>query len=333
MVVTGPTASGKSGLALALAEALDGVVINADSMQVYRELEILTARPGADALARAPHRLYGSFPGSEVCSAGRWRALALTEIEAAATAGKLPILAGGTGFYLRALEDGLAEIPEIPIEIRDRARALHAAEGGAAFRAALAARDPVMAGRLQAADGQRLIRAWEVLEATGRSLADWQAEAQAEPAPYRFLHLALIPPRDRLYAACDRRFEEMVDRGAVDEVRRLLALGLDPALPVMKAVGVAELGAYLAGEIDRAEAVARAQQATRRYAKRQLTWLRTQSPLGASGAVPRADPEPVAAEAEPRTNPAWIVINQQYSESLDPKIFTIIRQFVLTPQT
>ncbi len=333
MVVTGPTASGKSGLALALAEDFDGVVINADSMQVYRELEILTARPGLDALERAPHRLYGVLPGAEACSAGRWRALALAEIEAASKAGKLPILAGGTGLYLRALEDGLAEIPEIPIEIRDRARARHAAEGGAAFRAALAARDPVMAERLQSADGQRLIRAWEVLEATGRSLADWQAEAQAAPAPYRFLHLALIPPRDRLYAACDRRFEQMVDRGAVDEVRQLLALGLDPALPVMKAVGVAELGAYLAGEIDRAEAVARAQQATRRYAKRQLTWLRTQSPLGASGAVPRADPNTAAAEAGSRMNPAWMVIQQQFSESFDPKIFTIIRQFVLTPQT
>ena len=197
VVITGPTAGGKSGLALALAEAFDGVVINADSMQVYRELRILTARPGADALARAPHRLYGVLPGREPCSAGRWREMALDEIAAARTEGRLPLVVGGTGLYLRALAEGLAPVPNLPEAVREAARARHADLGGAAFHAELAARDPVMAARLEPGDSQRLIRAWEVLEATGRSLADWQAQAGAgcEPAPKRILRLGGLPPR------------------------------------------------------------------------------------------------------------------------------------------
>ncbi len=321
VVVTGPTAGGKSALALELAEALDGVVINADSMQVYRELRILTARPGAEALARAPHRLYGVLPGREPCSAGRWRDMALDEIAAARTEGRLPLVVGGTGLYLRALAEGLAPVPNLPEAVRETARARHADLGGAAFHAELAARDPVMAARLEPGDSQRLIRAWEVLEATGRSLADWQAPGGAEagprpdsapdgtPAPTRLLRLVCLPPRPALYAACDARLRAMIEIGALEEVRALRALGLDPRLPVMKALGVRELGHHLDGTLSLDDAIALTQQATRNYAKRQMTWLRTQTaPDG-----PRA-----------------VTLNEQYSKSLDSKIFTIIRRFLLT---
>lgn len=324
VVITGPTASGKSGLALALAEEFGGVIINADSMQVYRELSVLTARPGPDDLARAPHRLYGTLPGVEICSAGRWRGLALAEIRACHAEGRLPLVVGGTGLYLRALETGLARIPEVPADIRAAARRLHRELGGQAFHAALAARDPVIAGRLRPSDSQRVIRAWEVFEATGLSLAEWQADnggkgaggygaGGAAASPYRFLRIVCLPPREVLYAACNARVLDMMARGALDEVRALLAFGLDPALPVMKAVGVRDLAGHLAGEWALATAIARAQQATRRYAKRQMTWLRTQSPQ--EGAV---------------RDTGTILINAQYSESLAPGIFKNIRQFLLT---
>ena len=243
MVVAGPTASGKSALALTLAEAFDGIVINADSMQVYDALHILTSRPNAADEARAPHRLYGVLPAAEACSAARWRALALAEITAAHAAGRLPIVTGGTGLYIRALVEGLAPIPEIAEATRQRARALHASLGGPAFHDRLAALDPEMAARLAPGDSQRMIRALEVIEATGRSLAEWQ----------------------RLPAA-----------GGVAEVRALAALGLNPAAPVMKALGVRQLRRHLAGEKSLAQAIAAAQQATRNYAKRQATWFRHQ---------------------------------------------------------
>ena len=325
IIVAGPTASGKSALGLTLAVEFGGCVINADSMQVYRELEILTARPGADALAAAPHRLYGVLDGDRVCSAGRWRDLARQEIDAALAEGRLPIVVGGTGLYLRALEEGLVALPAIPPEVRLAARAQHAEFGGAAFHTALAARDPVMAARLHPNDSQRLIRAWEVLEATGRSLADWQAEgrgasgAEATKA-YRFLRLSLIPDRETLYAACDRRFEAMMAAGALEEARCLRDLGLDPGLPVMKALGVRPLLRHLAGEISLAEAVAAGQQETRRYAKRQLTWLRTQVAGGQES----------GEAAQGMKNASW-TFSQQYSERMDGKIFSIIRDSVLTP--
>ena len=320
VIVTGPTAGGKSGLALELAEAFDGVVINADSMQVYRELEILTARPGAEALARVPHRLYGALSGHERCSAGRWRALALAEIAAAHAAGRLPLVVGGTGLYLRALIEGLAEVPEVPAAVREAAEARHRELGGPGLHAELAARDPAMAARLEPGDSQRLIRAWEVLEATGRSLAAWQAEGASEGASGgefgmqsgagRFLRLVRLPPRAALYAACDARFVTMIERGALEEVRRLRERGLDPRLPVMRALGVRELGRHLDGAVSLEAAIARAQQATRNYAKRQMTWLRTQAPR-----------EPV------RT----VILDAQYSKSIDPEIFANIRRFLLTP--
>ena len=334
VLVTGPTASGKSGLALALAETVGGVVINADSMQVYRELAILTARPGPEALARAPHRLYGVLPGDAPCSAGRWRALALAEIEAALAERRLPVVAGGTGLYLRALQRGLADLPEIPEKIRTAVRARHAALGAAAFHAALAARDPVMGARLHPSDGQRAIRAWEVLEATGRSLADWQAERAVGDAPsYRFLQVVLAPPRAALYAACDGRFATMLERGALEEVRALLGLGLDPALPVMKALGVPELAAHLRDGLALDAAVSQAQQATRRYAKRQMTWLRTQGALAADAAAGTAGEAAAGGGNSPIycKNNSTLVIRSQYSESLYADIFNFIRKTLLTP--
>jgi len=311
VIVTGATASGKSGLALALAEAFGGVVINADSMQVYRELSILTARPTAPMLARAPHRLYGVLAGGERCSAGRWRALALAQIEACHAAGQLPVVVGGTGLYLRALQDGLNAVPEVPAALRAAARALHDDLGGARFHAALGARDPVMAARLRPSDTQRLIRAWEVLEATGRSLAAWQAAEAPDTPPLRFRTLVCLPPRADLYAACDARFLAMIAAGALDEVRALNALGLDPSLPIMKALGVAELSRHLAGAQSLEAAIARAQQATRNYAKRQMTWLRTQVSWDGARAP---------------------MLVEQYSESLHSDIFSDIRRFVLTGQ-
>lgn len=324
LVVAGPTASGKSALGLALAVEFGGCVINADSMQVYSELEILTARPDADALAAAPHRLYGVLSGREACSAGRWRDLARKEIEAALAADRLPILVGGTGLYLRALEEGLAELPPIPPSIRLSARQRQAALGNPAFHEALAARDPVMAARLHPNDSQRLVRAWEVLEATGRSLAGWQAEsretAAADAAPYRFLRVTLLPERAALYTTCDRRFEAMVAAGALEEVRRLRDLGLDPGLPVMKALGVRPLLQHLAGEAELEAAIAAGQQETRRYAKRQLTWLRTQ--VAGGGAT---------EEVVSRTKNASWSIAEQYSGHLDREIFPKIRDSLLTP--
>jgi tRNA dimethylallyltransferase len=308
IVIAGPTASGKSALALGLAERLGGVIINADSMQVYRDLTILTARPGPADEARAPHRLYGVLPGDTPCSAGRWLELALAEINAALAAGRRPIVVGGTGLYLKALTEGIADIPPVPEAVRAEARARHARLGGAVFHAELARCDPAMADRLAPGDTQRLIRAWEVRHATGRSLAEWQAAPPAGPPPgLTFAVFALRPPRSALYAACDGRFGRMVEAGALDEVRALEARRLDPALPVMKALGVPELRRHLRGELPLDAAIGLARQATRRYAKRQMTWLRHQIPP--TGEV--------------------VVINhafdQQYSESLTSDIFNIIR--------
>jgi tRNA dimethylallyltransferase len=305
LVIAGPTASGKSGLALALAEEFGGTVVNADSMQVYSGLRVLTARPTPADEARVPHRLYGVLDPADACSAARWRDLAAAELETAWQAGRLPVVVGGTGLYLRALMEGLSPIPEVPAEVRAEARALLAELGNAVFHARLAERDPVMAARLEPGNSQRLVRAWEVLRATGRSLAEWQAAPPEGAMAADWLAVTLMPPKDALYAACDGRFRRMVDEGAVDEVRSLLARRLDSALPVMKALGVAELAAHVQGGIGLDEAVARAAGATRNYAKRQLTWFRHQ--------MPAARPVP-----------------EQFSESLPAKIFPIIRQFLLT---
>ncbi len=309
VIVAGPTASGKSALALALGEHFGGTVINADSQQVYRDLAVLSARPGAVEMARVPHRLYGFIDAAESCSAGRWRRLALAEIAAAHEAGSLPILVGGTGLYLEALLQGLAELPPIPPEARGEARALHRRLGGPGFRAALAALDPETAARLMPGDAQRLIRAYEVAHATGVPLSEWRRR-QAPAAGLRAAAIVLLPPRETLYVACDARVLDMIGSGAEAEVAALLRRGLAPELPAMKAVGVRELAAFLAGQVSHAQAVAAMQQATRNYAKRQCTWFRRRLPEGGS--------------LQKR------VIETQFSESLLPEIFSFIRAFLLT---
>jgi tRNA dimethylallyltransferase len=276
LVIAGPTASGKSALALALANLFCGTIINADSLQTYRDLRVLTARPEAAAEQCAPHRLYGFLDAAERGSVADWRALALAESAAAARADRLPILVGGTGLYLRALEKGLAPVPEISAEIRQEAAELYRVLGGAAFRERLALLDPSGARRLFPGDRQRLVRAYEVVCATGVPLVTWQRRPHPLP-PYRFATILLAPPRDRLYAACNTRFARMIETGALAEAAALDARGLDPGLPAMKAVGLHELLRHLRGETALTDAVAAAQRATRRYAKRQMTWFRHQS--------------------------------------------------------
>ncbi|MDT7950420.1 MAG: tRNA (adenosine(37)-N6)-dimethylallyltransferase MiaA [Acetobacteraceae bacterium] len=268
LIVAGPTCSGKSALALALAERLGGTVINADSMQVYRELSVITARPTAAEMAAAPHALYGVRPAAEPGSVAWWRGEALR----AMAASRVPILCGGTGLYLQSLTAGLADIPEPEPAAREEARALLEREGAAALHARLAAADPATAAGLRPSDGQRLARAWEVWRSTGRGLAEWRA-APGEPAPFRFAVMQLSPPRDALRAAAEARFDAMLRAGALEEVAGLLALRLDPALPAMRALGVPELAAHLRGETDLDSARQRAVSATHRYLKRQVTWF------------------------------------------------------------
>lgn len=275
ILIAGPTASGKSALALALAERLGGTVINADAMQVYRELRVLTARPSAADEARVPHRLYGHVPGAEAYSAARFAAEAAAAIAEAEAAGRVPIVVGGTGLYFRALTEGLSPIPPVPEEIRTRWRRRAEAEGAAALHALLKERDPEMAARLRPTDPQRLVRALEVLEATGVSLARWQEQpgvAAVRVTAGRALVVA--PEREELRRRIEARFDAMLAAGAVEEVRALLQLGLAPDLPVMRALGVAPLADLLAGRRSPADAAEAAKAETRQYAKRQLTWLR-----------------------------------------------------------
>ena len=306
LIVAGPTASGKSALALDMAEAFDGVVINADSMQVYSELRVLSARPDESETSRAPHRLYGVLSGREACSAGKWRDMAMAEINDCHAQGKLPIITGGTGMYLNALTEGIAPIPDVPSRIRDSVTAELEDLGHAAFFEKLKKNDPETAATLDGTNTQRMIRAAEVFAHTGRGLASWHKEPMVPPPDnMKFKKLCYMPPRDILYDRCNRRFDLMLEQGAIDEVRDLIALGLPDTAPVMKAVGVRELGAYLAGEIDLATAREKSQRETRRYAKRQLTWFRHQM----------RDKE---------------IIDAQYSESLAAKMRHDINQFLLT---
>jgi tRNA dimethylallyltransferase len=265
VLIAGPTASGKSAAALELAERIDGVVINADSMQVYREAPILTAQPSARDQARAPHLLYGHVAATDHYSVGRWRDDAVTALARARDMNRIPIFAGGTGLYFMALTDGLAEIPPTPPEIRDAARAL------------LAARDPLTASKLRASDPQRLLRAWEVFEATGRPLAEWQNTPAAPLLKDAALAaFVLDPPRAELRARIATRFAQMVDHGGLDEARNLA--GLDPALPAAKLLGLRPLQALAAGELARPVALDLAVTATRQFAKRQMTWFRHRMP-------------------------------------------------------
>lgn len=274
LIVAGPTASGKSALALGLAERLGGAVINADAMQCIRELRVLTARPTAEEEARAPHLLYGVRPAAEATSVAWWRAEASAALEAVAAAGRLPILCGGTGMYLASLTQGLAAVPEVPEAARAEARGLLAAIGPAALHERLMQADPETAARLRPTDSQRIARAWEVWRGTGRGLAAWQREPGLPPLEWDFGAILLDPPREALRAAIRRRWEAMLAAGAVEEVRALVAQGLDPALPAMRAHGVPEIAAALRGEITLAEAGRRACLAIGQYTKRQATWFR-----------------------------------------------------------
>jgi tRNA dimethylallyltransferase len=277
VVIGGPTASGKSILAMRLAERSGGMVVNADSMQLYRELRILTARPSPADEARVPHRLYGVLSAEQPGSVGSWLAMAQEAIAEARAQGRPAIVVGGTGLYLYALLHGLADVPPVPPEAREKASALYRRLGGPAFHAELQARDPVMAARLAPHDRQRLIRAFEVVEATGRSLADWQADAPTRVAlPQPVVGIALMPPRAEVYARIGKRLQAMIAAGALEELSTLR--GLAPDLPLLKAVAVRELLAHLEGRLDLESALERATVQTRRYAKRQLTWLRHQLP-------------------------------------------------------
>lgn len=310
VVIAGPTASGKSALAVDLAERLSGVVINADSMQIYRGLETLTSAPGAEMHARAPHFLFGVLSPDQICSAGEWREMAIAEIQSAHEADRVPVVVGGTGLYLQTLMAGIAQMPAIPSNIRDRVRARLTREGSAALHERLKQADPVTANRLSRHDSQRICRALEVLEATGRSLTDWQREEfrPADLDELKFYTVLLMPPREELYPACDARFCRMLESGALDEVQILSDLALDPELPAMKALGVPHLLAHLRGELTLEDARRLGQQATRRYVKRQVTWFTRQ----------------IVAD---------LVIKSQYNERYLDKIFPKISEFVLTYRT
>ena len=277
-LIAGPTASGKSSLALALAEATGGVIVNADSAQIYRDLPILSAAPTAEDRARAEHRLYGLRDGANPCSAADWAELAKSEIAELHSASRLPILVGGTGLYIRTLLDGIAPIPAIDPAVRAEVRAASVAENVAR----LTTLDPSAAASLNPGDTSRIARALEVVLSTGTRLAEWQQQQQREGGiadEVALGALILLPPREWLFNRCDRRFEAMVEQGAVGEVAALLDRNLDPGLPVMRAIGVPELAAVNRGEATIDCAVAAGTQATRRYAKRQYTWFAHQPPI------------------------------------------------------
>lgn len=277
LVVAGPTASGKSALGIAIAEKVQGTIINADSMQVYRDLRVLTARPTDEEMQQVPHRLYGVLDGATHGTAAVWVDLARQAIAETVAEGRVPILLGGTGMYLRSLFEGLAEIPPIPAEVRAAARSKLNEEGAAGLHAALRHADPETAASLKPGDSQRLVRAWEVLQATGRGLADWQGAPSGPGLLNPVFRLLLQPPRERLYARIDRRFENMIASGALDEARAVLARTDIPAdAPMRKAHGLPELIQYLKGEIPLEEAIRVGQLNTRHYAKRQTTWFRHQ---------------------------------------------------------
>lgn len=274
-LIAGPTASGKSALALALAERTGGVIINADASQVYADLRILSARPSDAEMERAPHRLFGHMDGREACSAARWAGDAKREIAAAHAAGRLPVLAGGTGLYIRTLLDGIAPVPDIDPAIREAVRALPVA----AAHAALMREDPASAAALAPADSTRIARALEVVRSTGRSIRHWRAHKEGGiGGTVTLAPLILLPPRDWLAARCDARFEAMLGEGAIAEVEALLARSLPPQAPVMRAIGAPEIAGWLEGTISRDEMIIRAQTATRQYAKRQYTWFSRQPP-------------------------------------------------------
>ena len=281
-LIAGPTASGKTALALALAQRHDVTIINADSAQVYANLPILSAQPSAEELASTPHRLFGYLDGREACSAARWAKDATAEIDRAWEEKRTPLLVGGTGLYLRTLLDGISPIPEIDTEIRSVVRAMKTADA----RLALETEDPASAAALSPADDNRTKRALEVMRSTGKSIIAWRDIREGGIGDSVTLRpLILLPPRDWLYDRCNRRFELMVENGAMEEVAALRSANLPADAPVLRAIGVPELTALQQGSLSHAEAIERGQIATRQYAKRQYTWFRNQSP----GSWPRFD--------------------------------------------
>jgi tRNA dimethylallyltransferase len=287
LLIMGPTASGKSALALALAERVGGEIVNADSMQVYRDFRVLTARPTAEEEARVPHHLYGHVDPASLYSTGRWITDALAVVREIAARGKTPIVAGGTGLYFKALTQGLADIPAPDPGLREHLRARVAEEGAAALYAELLRLDPQTAERLEPNDAPRILRALEVLETTGESISSLQASTKPALAADEWVGVKLTPDRARLYASIDARFDAMLSAGALDEVRVFVARNLDPSLPAMKAHGAPALMAHLRSELTLDEAAEIGKRDTRHYAKRQFTWMANQMP----------DWTPVAPEA------------------------------------
>lgn len=277
-LIAGPTASGKSALALRLAEATGGEIVNADALQLYADLRVLTARPDDAEMARAPHHLFGTVDAAEGWSVGRWQRAALDVIGEIRARGRDAILVGGTGLYFRALTQGLSEIPAIPVKVRQGVDLEFEVLGEATFRARLADVDPRAAARISPGDRQRLARAWEVYAATGKSLSDHHVASEGALTAGSWRAVTLEPPREALYARCNARLDAMVAGGALAEVQRLLDRNLDPALPALKAVGVQPLAAHLRGDTPLEAALTTARQDTRHYAKRQMTWARGQTP-------------------------------------------------------
>ncbi|MEO8114477.1 MAG: tRNA (adenosine(37)-N6)-dimethylallyltransferase MiaA [Phenylobacterium sp.] len=275
-LIAGPTASGKSALALRLAQQGRAEIVNADSMQLYGDLRVLTARPPPDEEAQAPHHLFGTVDAADGWSVGRWLRAATTLLDEITGRGNDALVVGGTGLYFRALTHGLAEIPPVPAEVRKEAAADYERMGERAFRERLTLHDPAAHRRIAIGDRQRLVRAWEVYAATNTPLSEWRQTGESLLAPGSWRAVVLEPPRPLLYGRCDARLEAMLAGGALEEVAALMARGLDPDLPAMKAVGVREIAAHLRGEASLADALAGAQQETRRYAKRQMTWMRGQ---------------------------------------------------------
>lgn len=289
-LIAGPTASGKSSLALALAERVGAIIVNADSAQVYSDLRIISARPTAEDEARAPHRLYGYRDPARPCSAADWAADARRVISEAHQAGRSPLLVGGTGLYIRTLLDGIAPIPQIDPAIREAVRSFSAQHN----HAALEREDPAAAARLKASDSTRVGRALEVIRSTGRPIAEWQKERSGGiGGEVDLVPLVLLPPREWLYSRCDLRFEQMMSEEGLEEVRSLLGRGLNPILPAMRAIGVREIGAFLRGELTREEALEAGRTATRRYAKRQYTWFSRQPPADWPRLTDPLDPQRV----------------------------------------
>lgn len=277
-LIAGPTASGKSAYALQLAERIGGEIVNADSMQIYAGLRVLTAGPSPDEIARAPHHLFEVIDAAVGWSVGRWLEAATTVLAEIAAGGAPAIVVGGTGLYFRALTHGLADVPPVPETQREISGLLYAARGEEEFREILRPLDPEAEARIEVGDRQRLVRAHAVAIATGKPLTAWQTDTKPALAPGSWKGVVLDPPRAELYARCDARLSVMVEQGALDEVAAMEARGLDPSLPALKAVGYREFAAHLRGETTLDQALDAARQETRRYAKRQLTWFRNQTP-------------------------------------------------------